>query len=309
MNWKVKNTLFHLFEVLPGGEKLYYILQKYVTKSVWVDDTQFKHYYDSKVLKHLEVIDKYGEEDISTASFFEFGAGWDMLAPIGFALEGAKRYVAVDLNCYMRPELVKNTVDLYLRNKEFVINCRPISSSMQRKMEMMETFSFSSSRIKDDLESLGIEYYAPLDAGNTPFTSDCMDYVISNVSLEHIPYEEINKIFQECYRLMKSGGVISATVDYSDHWQHTDSNISIFNYLRYSDSEWEKYNPKMHYQNRLRRRNYVELLERNGFKVLEIVPYEGDRQLLDDIEIDERFKKYDFEELRLIGDHFIARKS
>lgn len=44
MNWKMKNVMFHVFGILPLGDRAYYLLQKYITKSVWVDDAHFKNY-------------------------------------------------------------------------------------------------------------------------------------------------------------------------------------------------------------------------------------------------------------------------
>ena len=88
MHWKTKNALFHLFESIPFGDKAYYLMQKYITKSVWVDDAHFKSYFDTKVKRHLDAIQEFGSSKIADSTFFEFGAGWDMLAPIGFGMGG-----------------------------------------------------------------------------------------------------------------------------------------------------------------------------------------------------------------------------
>lgn len=306
MNWKIKNAMFYLFEGVPFGDKLYYLMQKYITKSVWVDDSHFRCYFETKVKNHLEVIRKYGNRRIDESVFFEFGAGWDMLAPIGFGIGGGQRYIAVDLNDYAHPELVKNTMELYSRNRDFI-----------EKYYDSDVFSTQYARI-DDIdgtlelikELFHIEYYAPMDAGNTPFNSASIDYVISNVSLEHIPYEDVRRIFKECYRLLKADGILSVTVDYSDHWQHTDNRISVFNYMKYSEKRWKKYNPSIHYQNRLRQSDYLRLLKESGFEIIQQIPSyrEDEREILKGIEIDEYFKKYSFEELLLRDEHFIAKK-
>ncbi|WP_027396887.1 class I SAM-dependent methyltransferase [Anaerovibrio lipolyticus] len=305
MNWKLKNNLFFILQNIPFGMEIYYVLQKYVTKSVWVSDNQFPNYYKEKVANHLKFIKEYGKCPIDKATIFEFGAGWDMLAPIGFALNGAKKYIAVDINRYAHPELVKNTIELYKRNFK---NDNETESNVKLE-RCLEGFVNSTDKVKDLLrEEFSIEYFAPMDAGNTNFESGSFDYVISNVSLEHIPYDDIERIFGECNRILKADGLISATVDYSDHFAHSDPNISVFNYMQYSDSAWEKYNSYIHFQNRLRRSDYIELLTKSGFEIVTLSSVVSDGNELKHIKLDQRFAKYPLEELLITHDHFLARK-
>ena len=39
---------------------------------------------------------------------------------------------------------------------------------------------------------------------------------------------------------MSTGGVISAVIDYTDHYAYTDKTIGMLNYLQFSESEWTK---------------------------------------------------------------------
>ena len=127
MHWKIKNFIFHILENVPSGKTLYYFLQRYITKSVLIDGDHFKNIFNNKVLPHFQAINDFGK-NLRETSVFEFGAGWDMLTPIGFALYkntmnsfkntispdfSIRKYIAVDLNSYVHPELVLNILKLY----------------------------------------------------------------------------------------------------------------------------------------------------------------------------------------------------
>ena len=46
-------------------------------------------------------------------------------------------------------------------------------------------------------------------------------------------------------------------------------NISLLNYLRFTNHQWKKYNHKFHYQNRLRHYEYINIFKNTGFTVVE----------------------------------------
>ena len=77
----------------------------------------------------------------------------------------------------------------------------------------------------------------------------------------------MREIFTEIKRILKPGGIISAIVDYSDHYAHTDRNIGLLNYLRFTPEAWSKYNHSSHFQNRLRHHDYREMFEDLGFEI------------------------------------------
>jgi hypothetical protein len=90
--------------------------------------------------------------------------------------------------------------------------------------------------------------------------------------LEHIPRDSIIGIFTELKRIVRPGGLISAVIDYSDHYAHTDGSISLLNFLRLSGREFDKYNHRVHFQNRLRHYDYEEIFAGLGFEILRNEP-------------------------------------
>ena len=95
-----------------------------------------------------------------------------------------------------------------------------------------------------------------------------IDACISTNTLEHIPKFDIILIFAELYRKLKDEGIVSLIIDYSDHYAHTDNNISLLNFLKYSQHQWKRYNHNIHFQNRLRHYEYIAIFEKIGFRTI-----------------------------------------
>lgn len=237
--WKFKSFVFGIIDFLDAPNILYF-LQKYVSKR-WKTGTLSK----SPIWQaHKKYLKKYN----TTGVVFEFGAG-KTLAQNLFLSDIIERQVVVDLN----PMIDLNLVEDLRRQISHQLNFR--------SEEPIESLPI--------LEAYGIEYRAPYDAAVTDFSDKSIDACISTNTLEHIPEESIIAIFSELYRTLKDDGIISAKIDYSDHYAHTDESISWLNYLKYDKSEWKKYNHKCHFQNRLRHYNYLEIFERCGFEAVE----------------------------------------
>src|SRR5690606_7554709 len=151
------------------------------------------------------------------------------------------------------------------------------------------------------LEAANVEYRAPCDARATGLPAGSFDLVTSTSVLEHIPPADLPAVLAECRRLLRRDGVCSFQVDYKDHWCYFDRSISHHNFMRYTEREWRRYNPPLHYQNRLRHSDYVRLFEEAGFTV------EADPQVEDlpDFPLAPEFRRYDEPDLRTTRAWFV----
>ena len=98
-------------------------------------------------------------------------------------------------------------------------------------------------------------------------------------------------------------------IDYSDHWSHADRSITPRHFLRFEDEEWRRWNPLMHYQNRLRHSDYRRLFDDAGFIILgekETVPGCAE-DALRQIPLACRFKDCDMLDLAATAGHFVLR--
>jgi hypothetical protein len=75
---------------------------------------------------------------------------------------------------------------------------------------------------------------------------------------------------------VKPNGIVSCAIDMKDHFSYFDRTLSPYNFLKFSDARWRFVNPSLHFQNRLRRSDYLALVAAAGFEVLDETAVWGD---------------------------------
>ena len=237
INWRLKSVLFRIIDSLSLFKVLYF-LQKYITKRSVVRIEEISSNW---------IIHKENLSIIEKPSIIEFGAGKNL-----------------SQNIYLSQFVEKQTlVDLYpmLDISQFNDAALKISKITNKYFQKV----YSVNDIKNEYK---IDYIAPLDLTNSEFDNNQFDACISTNTLEHIPRGSIISIFKELFRIIRNNGIISAVIDYSDHYAHTDKNISKLNFLSYSAKEFKKYNHNSHYQNRLRHYDFLEIFNSIGFEIV-----------------------------------------
>lgn len=298
MNFKYKCFLQTIFSNLPKGEILNYLFQKHLTHSLPGSN---EHFLNKVKLahEHFQKFTEYNSVSENTKKYFEFGAGWDLISPISMGLMGFE-VTCIDIRKLTFDELIRDTIKKFNDNAEQI------------------PFKFSQTEFKEEQspleylkKNLSFNYLAPLDARNTKLASNSFEFITSTSTFEHIPYPDIALILKETYRILKKGGILSLVIDYQDHWSYFDKNISIYNFIKYSDKEWKKYNPSLQYQNRLRHRDYLDIIKKTDFEIVEstpIKPSQTDSTHLKNMKVDYKYSGYSFEELAVKGSHIVLKK-
>jgi hypothetical protein len=236
--WKLKSQIFRIIDFLDATAVLYFI-QKNVTRRSSIKTIEI----DTNWRKHQKALIDYR----CAGLVFEFGGG-KSLAQNLFLSSVVDRQIVVDLNPMM---------DIDLVNKS--------RASLANKVKLKSDVDILS---LSDLNIYGIQYRSPYDAAKTDLNPNSLDACISTNTLEHIPVESIISIFMELNRVLKDSGIVSSVIDYSDHYAHTDSRISLLNYLNFSETDWQRFNHKCHYQNRLRHYDYKQIFDECGFEII-----------------------------------------
>ena len=236
--WKIKSLIFSFIDCL-NLQKLLYFFQKYITKRSRINSLLYSPDWEM----HKDALNKYTTKNV----VFEFGAG-KSLAQNLYLSNFVKKQFVVDLYPMLDFELVD-----YERKK--LLETKKLRSKVKIKNPK-------------DLEHYGIYYIAPYDATKIHLSDMSIDACISTNTLEHIPKFDIILIFAELYRKLKDEGIVSLIIDYSDHYAHTDNNISLLNFLKFSHHQWKRHNHKIHFQNRLRHYEYIDIFEKIGFRTI-----------------------------------------
>ena len=272
ISWKLKSRLFALVDFFRVDPLLYF-LQRHVTGRSRINSLSINDAWKA----HKEALEAHG----CTGFIFEFGAG-KSLAQNLFLSTLVDRQLVVDL----KPMLEIRLAD----------QARSLISGLRSNVSIKR---------RDDLLDYGISYRAPCDATQLDLPDESVDACVSTNSLEHIPAKSISDLLTELKRVLKDSGVISAFIDYTDHYAHTDSKISLLNFLQFSDSEWKRHNHVCHFQNRLRHSDYKLLFEESGFEVVgERVRFRAHKA---PEKIDSRFDQ-ESPDLMATSGHFVLKK-
>lgn len=295
MNWKIKATLHHAFNIMPFGDQFYYWTQKYVTRSLTRQMDAASSYFKD-IQAHLDVF-KTSPISLENGRYYEFGAGWDLFQNILFWAQGMREQQLVDIKSLARADLI-NAIIAYER-------AHPLKGGVKRDLPFVR-----QKHLRDDLAAhYGIYYRAPMDAQKTTFKSESVDFIATTHTLEHIPYDVLANIMKECYRLSHDETRISMIIDYKDHFSYADARLTPYNFMQYSKRVWCWFNPSSHYQNRLRHSDYKTLFMETGFDIEHEVRVRGESVALNkNICLHPDFKHYSEEDLLTLQGHFALRK-
>ena len=168
MRWLAKAALQRTLGALPQGERLNYVFQRHVLHSFPVGDTAYDQKF-TRAVNHLAAYEEHGPEiPVAEATFFEFGAGWDLAIPVSYALLGVGRQVVIDIRPSARIELVNETI-----------------AALERLRPELEQVAGRSLRdlggpiasIAELEPRFGIRYLAPCDARDSGLPPSIVDFV------------------------------------------------------------------------------------------------------------------------------------
>jgi len=269
MNWKFKAKIENALALLPSelSYEVYYHLQRKFGGLRQVKPSRLNAAIETwkRIQKH--------DRTPSGKVFFEIGTGRVPLVPLSFWLMGAEKTITIDLNPYVRTELIISHLKYITANKHKILE-QFGSLIDDKRFNALMNFAKKPKITKNDfLDFCHIEYIAPGDASKTNLPNNHIDFITSYTVFEHIPPNVLTAICVEGNRIIKNNGLFVHRIDYSDHFSQSDKNISKINFLQYSDHEWAKYGDNRYaYVNRLRHDDYLNLFLNAGQNILSEEP-------------------------------------
>lgn len=263
---------------MPFGTHLHFQLQKHVTKE-WPRS--------SSTLEQLFIAATvvYQFTEGNRGHFLEIGAGRDLAVAVALRLMGVERVTCVDVSRLAQPGLVDHAA-AYMADRLGVV---------APKLESW-----------DDIERFGISYRAPTHLQHATLEPSSFDCFFSIDTLEHIPSEDLREVLVEAKRLLKPGGLCVHCIDYGDHYARSDTGLSRFNFLTYTERDWRPFNSRYQYVNRLRHSQYLKLFAEAGMKLIrdepDVVP--AQQPILD--RLAPQFREFDVPDLFTIRATIVA---
>ncbi|MCB0318978.1 MAG: methyltransferase domain-containing protein, partial [Bdellovibrionales bacterium] len=196
------------------------------------------------------------------------GRGVDL--PIALWLLGAAKIYTIDLNSYLKAELIKESLD-FIKNYPDEIKSILSNSISKERLEKLLLLDLEGDVISRLFELCNITYLAPADASKIELPANSIDLHLSYTVFEHIPQIDLIEILIEGNRLLRSDGLHIHLIDYSDHFSHSDDNISPINFLQYDEESWNSLaGNKYMYCNRLREDDVMSVFDKASIDLIQI---------------------------------------
>jgi len=276
MNWKIKALIQNSIELLPSSSSylVYYWIQRKLGGLRRFNPIKRLN-AGIKTCKNIQNLGYTPKGKV----FLEIGTGRVPIVPLAYWLMGAKKIITIDINPYLKTQLIKKSLNYISENKNEIISLFGSLINIDRFNKLLSFNNNSYITLIDFLDLCHIDYIAPGDATNIHLDDQSIDYHTSYTVLEHIPAKVLKDILTEGNRLIKDDGLFIHHIDYSDHFSHSDTNITSINFLQYSDEDWKKYtNNRYMYMNRLRHDDFIHLFESSNHEIVDIIPIK-DKQI------------------------------
>lgn len=240
MQHQLKTIIFKILESLPrqAGDYFYHQLQHINSRSI-PDEYSFQ--LDS-VTAFAEILNKHNLS-FKGKKVLEIGSGWLPVLPY-------------ELIFHYHASVV-HTVDI---NKHYLPNKIEAFNNFYRRLHSLQLYSGLPTQVK---------YFPNTNVLDMHYSNGDVDVVITRNVLEHITPEDLYKIHHQANRyLNKSDGFVLHQISPSDHRAYRDNRLSLWDFLKYSDEEWNRIQTRFDYHNRWRLPHYIELFKKTGFRIL-----------------------------------------
>jgi SAM-dependent methyltransferase len=311
MHWKLKAKIQNTVSYLPDAASyyVYYWIQRQFGG--------FRRVNPSRgLVAGIETWKRIQSQNRSPRGkiFLEVGTGRVPLVPLAYWLMGAESTITIDINPYLKEELITECLHYMSDNEEDILKLFGPLIDADRFIFLLDFVKKSNFSANELLDLCQIKYITPGDATKTRLPDESIDFHTSYTVFEHIPKEILTEILREGNRIIRENGLFVHRIDYSDHFSHSDKNISAINFLQYGDDDWEKYaGNKFMYMNRMRHDDYIMVFESVGHRILESQP-DIDQHVQEilrsgKLNLNEKFSSKSENVLAIIGSWMITQKN
>ncbi len=288
-SWYLKAALQGGMSRLSNPHRWNRLFQLHITKGL-VLTPEFAANKAAVVDQHLANWQRRHPSELPT-SILELGTGWYPLVPVGLALRTGATVTTADIQPLLGEEETRATLEFFAA----AVASDPATYRPEAPDRLAAALADETCSAADRLRLVGVDVRLE-DARALSFATDSFDLITSNNTFEHIPLNDLAAILREFARVSKPTGVGSHLTDLADHYAGFDSSITVYNFLRYSDRKWSKYNNSLQYQNRLRWSEYREVITAAGWSIVDET-VERDLEALEKVDIDQSFRRFDNDDL------------
>lgn len=304
--WILKAIIQKFISFLPFKHKINYLFQKHITRGVNLTD---EYFFDKleHAGNHYNYYNKYSETKDFT--MLELGTGWYPVIPIFFYLAGAKKIYSIDIASHVSKENYYTAISKIISAIDNGLLEKYLPSIEQKRIDNLKDIynNWSLITLNEISKRLQIHFIVT-DARKIELKDNTIDLITSNNTFEHIPESILTEILEEFKRIIKKEGVMSHFIDMSDHFAHLDKSITIYNFLKFSEENWNFIDNNIQPQNRLRLYHYKEIFSLLNLNLTEEENRTDNLEDIKKVHLDEKFASHPIEDNAISHSHVILRK-
>jgi SAM-dependent methyltransferase len=304
VDWRVKGIVQGMLSVAPLGTEMNNWLQHHLGEL-----RNFDNHVVTRIADWTGLISLMADIGLNPAGldYVEIGTGWIPTLPVCFSLARARSCVTIDLERHLDSRLTFQMLQtLSAHVKTIADTARQDYLETQSRYEALH---YARSMV-ELLCRAGIEFTLSTGTRMAQVQSETIDVIYSNNVMEHVPLAQMLPLFMEFKRTLRPGGVAIHAIACNDHYAHFDDGITQLNYLRYADRQWQRWNNRLQFQNRLRPCDFVNVTAAAGLRLLGCEYYTPSDlvQWVQEQTIAPEFSKYPTRELATTSFALVAGK-
>ncbi len=302
--WILKALVQKTLSYLPGGHRVNYWFQKYVTRGVQLDDAHFRQKLEHAV-DHVWFYEQH-VGSLAGATCLELGSGWYPVVPLTLFLYGAEKVFSFDISSLMQPENIHTCLRQFAAHEADIR--RELGPGNEERWSLVRRLAAETkpSSLTAYCRTLQLELRVQ-DARHTGLADASINLITSNNTFEHIYRDILRDMLLEFRRVVQPGGLMSHFIDLSDHFAHLDSSISIYHFLRFTEAEWKHIDNSIQPQNRLRWPHYLEIYRALNIPFTEAKVRPGDEALVRTLPLAPPFDQLPAREVAISHGYLLSR--
>ncbi|MFD1095241.1 hypothetical protein [Salegentibacter chungangensis] len=238
--------MFKVLSHLPIslGDYLYHSLQGIISKR----DMGFKLNSGRNTYAELSELLNKVQVSLKGKRVIEIGSGWLPILPYLLIFEGqVDKVFTYDLQEHFKEGKIK-VLNKFLR-QEYKYDLLPSEKSEYALPQELD-------------------YYPRTNINDIRLPE--VQLIFSRFVLEHVSPADLKRMHCKFKAEFPAGTHIIHFISPSDHRAYDDSSLSLQDFLKFSESEWEKNYTRFDYHNRLRLPQYLEIFENAGLEVVHL---------------------------------------
>lgn len=285
--WILKAVVQKTISFLPYKHRINFLFQKYITKGVQLSDA----YFLDKLIhfKHHQGFAQKYMDQVAGKKVFELGTGWYPVVPVAFFLNSAAAVKTVDIAGLLSRQGLLQTIEKFIAYHQ-AGHLSEVLVYDVGQIEMLQALLEQAPNLELHalLKQLNIDYTVG-DAAEIDTAPATFDLLISNNTFEHVYPKDLKRLLSKFKQLLKPDGLMVHFVDMSDHFAHLDQTITIYNFLQFSEEQWQRIDNNIQPQNRWRINQYRNLYQELGIPITEEAVRPGDQKALSSVVLDPFF--------------------